>query len=253
MAQQQVDSIAEPLDEHNSFITYGDISDQPGGAVQDDPDPMNNDEPTLCSEPSAPPEEEVHDQHWYPQLQPNPIPEPGANGNDMNIINNHFEDPQPMHIDPPIQDDEKKDAEAALDPDDGAYEMCEGIQEMPVVDVVSLQPEGKAVAPSEFQVKAKSFTPKAEHKINVAAVCKRLYGTIGLFKSKQKRINAFTEMAISTNRAQRQELRKYYLKKYQVPLIGVIQKLSAFTSVYPIGESSVHCFPNLMATYRRFR
>ena len=199
----------------------------------------NQNGPILNDAPSAPPEEQVQDQSngvvqdsWYPQLQPKPIPQPGANedpqpGPNINVIDNHFDDAQPA-ANQPVQDDEKKEIEPVHgDPEVGNYEMWEGlpleIASMGAVDMISLQPEGKAVAPSESQVKSRSFTPKSQ-KIDVAAICKRLHGSIGIFKSKQKRIDAFTQVAITTNNAQRQQLRKHYRSQYEVPLIAVIQK-----------------------------
>jgi len=224
-----------------SSQTAQDVMNEPegGGGLPYSISPMNKDlDPNMSTEPSAPPmlDDEPDpnanadgQEHWYPQLQPKVVPQPGAqpgasDPNAINIVEDHFEDAPADDVPQPVEDDEKKQAVPHHEQQiSEAYEMCEGIASMNDLEVISLQPEGKAVAPSESQVKSRSFTPKSQ-KIDVAAICKQLNGSIGLFKSKQKRIAAFTEMVISTNRAQRQEIRKYYNKKYQNPLLRVIQK-----------------------------
>eukprot|EP01084_Bolivina_argentea_P046914 86399_1 len=164
---------------------------------------QHSEQPTEIA-PSAPPEE-----HLYPQLNNNKTIPPGTNL-DENINNN-------------IEKNEEKKLESE---DIESYEMCEGISSMNNINFIELQPEGDILSPKICNNKCiPSFIPNNnDEKLDTDTIIKTLNDSIGLFKSKQKRINAFTDMVLSTNKKQRQLIKQQYETKYKYSLSKTIEK-----------------------------
>eukprot|EP01084_Bolivina_argentea_P185347 319615_1 len=110
--------------------------------------------------------------------------------------------------------------------DSEVYEMCEGITAMDDLKSIELQPEGVIVSPAISREKGMpSFIPtKSDQPLNIEKMAKTLHDSIGFFKSKQKRVDAFTNMILSTNKQQRQAIKHHYEEKYKCALSKTIQK-----------------------------
>ena len=199
------------------------------------PEP-NESTPPPPMPPSMPQDQDDQEvEHWYPQLGKDKTLPPGTAG-DMNYdnqnqaipgANNDANDVDNVGDVDNIGDDEKKEEE-----DIEEYEMCEGIASLGTVNCIELQAEGNMISASMCTSKcAPSFIPQHDNnkdgqELDADAVVKKLNGSLGLFKSKQKRINAFTEMILSTNKEQRQAIKKQYELKYKVSLQRTIERLA---------------------------
>ena len=189
-------------------------------------------EPGSYPQPSAPVLEDAEQQNvnesnnasWYPELGQNKSIPPGTMG-----------DPGAISVDQPDNnnnnDDEKKMMEE--EEDISVYEMCEGIASVGNIDCIELQREGDMESASMCSSKCvPSFIPNNNGKeLDVNDMVKKLNGSVGLFKSKNKRIAAFTEFILSTNKKQRQIVKNHYESKYNQTLQKTIER---YDMIHPL-------------------
>mmetsp|Transcript_47456 Transcript_47456/g.42549 ORF Transcript_47456/g.42549 Transcript_47456/m.42549 type:complete len:421 (-) Transcript_47456:65-1327(-) len=86
-------------------------------------------------------------------------------------------------------------------------------------EIIELEPEGMPMIAKPTA----SYQPTLSHK-SVDQICKSLHGSIGLFKGKNKRIQAFKNMVLTTTKSDRIAIRIHYRQKYKVSINRIITK-----------------------------
>lgn len=171
------------------------------------------------SAPEAIPEDQQQENgdnsSWYPQLDKDKTVPPGTMGDPATI-----NDDNTKNI---ANDDEKKSTE---DEESEPYEMCEGITTIGNTNCIELQAEGDMISAKMCTSKcAPSFIPNNNDKeLDVDEIAQKLNGSVGLFKCKKKRMAAFTDFILSTNKAQRQAVKNHYESKYKTTLQKTIER-----------------------------